>query len=85
MPAPPKLTPLEVFDKLIRRVEKRIDALQRVGLDGFKPVLAELAEEAHFLHRGRDYLEKPGQAPRQDPFLRHHYLPGWPPARPMSS
>jgi hypothetical protein len=61
----PKLTPLEVFDKLIRRVEKRIDALKRVGLDGFKPVLSELGEELHFLNRGRDYVEN---STRQEPF-----------------
>jgi hypothetical protein len=68
MPAPPKLTPLEVFDKLIRRVEKRIDALKRVGLDGFKPVIAELSEEIHYLNRRRDYLENPSGAARKEPF-----------------
>jgi len=49
-------------------VEKRIVALKRVGLDGFKPVLSELVEELHFLKRGRDYVENSGKTTRQEPF-----------------
>jgi hypothetical protein len=64
MPPPSKLTPLEVFDKLIRRLEKRVDALKRVKLDGFGPVIAELSEEIHFLNRGRDYIENSAETTR---------------------
>jgi hypothetical protein len=62
MPPPPKLTPLQVFDRLIRRLEKRIDSLERVRLDGFKPVLSELQVEMHYLNRARDYLEEPAKS-----------------------
>jgi hypothetical protein len=68
MPTPPKLTPLEVFDKLIRRLEKRVDALERVKLDGLKPTISELQVEIQYLNRARDYVENSAGTPRQEPF-----------------
>jgi hypothetical protein len=49
-------------------VEKRLDALQRVKLDGFTPVIAELSEEIHFLSGRRDYIENSAESPRQEGF-----------------
>jgi hypothetical protein len=39
-----KLTPLEVLERLQKRLEKRLEALQRVKLDGFAPA-SELETE----------------------------------------
>jgi hypothetical protein len=53
----PKLTPVQVLERLQRRVEKRMEPLQRVKLAGFEPVIAELEVELDFLRRARRYLE----------------------------
>ena len=51
-----RLTPLEVLERLQHRVEQRIVALERVKLEGFEMVLAELKVELDFLHRASNYL-----------------------------
>jgi hypothetical protein len=53
-----KLTPLEVLDRLTTRLEKRLESLQRVKLEGFEPVVAELETELDHLRRARQYLEE---------------------------
>jgi hypothetical protein len=39
---PPQARPVQVLLRLQRRIEKRMESLQRVKLDGFEPVIAEL-------------------------------------------
>ena len=59
-PMPPdlrKLTPIEVLDRLLTRLEKRMEALQRVKLPGFEMVISELDVELDFLRRAKRYLE----------------------------
>jgi hypothetical protein len=57
----PKLTPVQVLERLQVRVEKRMEALLRVKLDGFDMVIAELKVELDFLRRATRYLEtEPG-------------------------
>ncbi len=40
---PRKLTPVQVLERLLTRLEKRMEALQRVKLDGFQKVAASAA------------------------------------------
>jgi hypothetical protein len=40
-----KLTPIQVLERLLTRLEKRMEALQRVKLDGFQMVISELEVE----------------------------------------
>jgi hypothetical protein len=40
-----KLTPVQVLERLLARLEKRMEALQRVKLDGFQMVIAALEVE----------------------------------------
>ena len=54
----PKLTPVQVLERLQVRVEKRMEALLRVKLDGFDMVIAELKVELDFLRRATRYLEE---------------------------
>jgi hypothetical protein len=54
----PKLTSIQVLQRLQIRVEKRMEALQRVKLEGFDMVLAELQVELDFLRRATRYLEE---------------------------
>jgi hypothetical protein len=54
----PKLTPVEVLQRLQRRVEKRMESLQRVKLAGFEPVIAELETELDYLRRATRYLKE---------------------------
>jgi hypothetical protein len=42
MTARPKLTPVQVLQRLQRRLEKRMESLQRVELAGFEIVIPEL-------------------------------------------
>ena len=42
---PRKLTPVQVLERLLTRLEKRMDALQRVKPDGFQVVIAEFEVE----------------------------------------
>jgi hypothetical protein len=53
----PELAPIQVLQRLQTRVEKRMEALQRVKLEGFDMVLAELQVELDFLRRATRYLE----------------------------
>lgn len=54
----PRLTPIQVIQRLQLRVEKRMEALQRVKLEGFNMVIAELEVELGFLRRATRYLEE---------------------------
>lgn len=54
----PKLTPIQVLQRLQLRVEKRMEALQRVKLEGFDMVLAELQVELDLLRRATRHLEE---------------------------
>jgi hypothetical protein len=57
MPPPrPKLTPVEVLGSLLRRVEKRMEALQLTKLDGYQIVIRELEVEQDYLRRAIRYL-----------------------------
>ncbi len=55
---PRKLTPTEVFERLLNRLEKRMEALQRIKLEGYGLVIAELEIERDYLHRAMRYLEE---------------------------
>jgi hypothetical protein len=57
MPSPRRLTPVQVIERLEKRVMKRMEALQRVKLDGFAVVISELEIELDYLRRARRYLE----------------------------
>ena len=43
---------------LLSRLEKRLEALQRVKLDGFQMVISELEVEQDYLRRAKRYLEE---------------------------
>jgi hypothetical protein len=53
-----KLTPMQVLERLQRRLEKRIESLQRVKLPGFEVVISELETEMDYLRRAARYLEE---------------------------
>jgi hypothetical protein len=53
-----KLTPTQVIERLLNRLEKRMEALQRVKLDGFQMVISELEVEQAYLRRAKRYLEE---------------------------
>jgi hypothetical protein len=57
MPLPRKLTPTQVLERLLRRLEKRMEALQRVRLEGYEMVICELEVEQDYLRRATRYLE----------------------------
>jgi hypothetical protein len=57
MPPPRKLTPVQVLERLEKRLEKRMDTLQRVKLEGYAMVISELENELDYLRRARRYLE----------------------------
>ena len=44
-----KLTPTQVIERLLNRVEKRMEALQRVKLDGYGVAISELETELDYL------------------------------------
>jgi len=52
----PKLTPVQVLERLQHRLEKRMEALHRVKLDGFQMVISELETEMDYLRRAARYL-----------------------------
>ncbi len=52
-----KLTPVQVFERLEKRLEKRMETLQRVKLDGYAMVISELEVQLDLLRRARRYLE----------------------------
>jgi hypothetical protein len=59
MPVPrPKLTPVQVLERLQLRLEKRMEALQRVKLDGYALVIGELEVELDLLRRATRYLQE---------------------------
>jgi hypothetical protein len=51
------LTPVPVLQRLTRRLEKRMESLQRVKLAGFDVVIAELEVELGYLCRAMRLLE----------------------------
>lgn len=53
-----KLTPVQVLERLQHRLEKRMEALQRVELEGFQMVISELEVELDYLRRATRYLEE---------------------------
>jgi hypothetical protein len=55
---PGKLTPVEVLERLLTRLERRMEALQRVKLDGFQIAISELENEMDYLRRAKRYLEE---------------------------
>jgi hypothetical protein len=55
---PRKLTPVQVLERLEKRLEKRMEALQRVRLNGFEMVISELENELDYIRRARRYLEQ---------------------------
>jgi hypothetical protein len=57
MPTARKLTPVQVFQRLEKRLEKRMETLQRVKLDGYAMVISELEVQLDLLRRARRYLE----------------------------
>ena len=59
MPVPrSKLTPVQVLERLQLRLEKRMEALQRVKMDGYAMVIGELEVELDLLRRATRYLEE---------------------------
>jgi hypothetical protein len=58
MAARPKLTPVQVLERLQRRLEKRMESLQRVKLAGYEPVISELETDLDYLRRAARYLEE---------------------------
>jgi hypothetical protein len=57
----PKLTPVQVLERLQLRLEKRMESLQRVKLGGFEIVIGELEVELDYLRRATRYLEEKNQ------------------------
>ena len=55
--ATPKLTAVRVLQRLQHRLEKRMEAIQRVKLDGFQMVISELEVELDYLRRTTRYPE----------------------------
>ena len=54
----PKLTAVEVLERLQLRLEKRMESLQRVKLSGYDVAIAELEIEQDYLRRAKRYLEE---------------------------
>lgn len=52
-----KLTPVQVIQRLEKRLEKRMEVLQRVKLDGYAMVISELEVQLDLLRRARRYIE----------------------------
>jgi hypothetical protein len=53
-----KLTPVQVLERLLIRLEKRMEAIQRVKLGGYEMVISEMETEMDYLRRARRYLEE---------------------------
>jgi hypothetical protein len=53
-----RLTPVQVLQRLQSRLEKRMEALQRVKLPGFEVAISELETELDYLRRATRYLEE---------------------------
>jgi hypothetical protein len=52
-----KLTPIQVLQRLQKRLDKQMESLQRVKLVGFEVVISELETELDYLRRATRYLE----------------------------
>jgi hypothetical protein len=52
---PRKVTPVQVLERLLTRLEKRMEALQRAKLDGFEMVISEFEVEQDYLRRAKRY------------------------------
>jgi len=57
VPVRRKLTPVQVLQRLQLRLERRMEVLQRVKLDGYAMVISELETELDYLRRAKRYLE----------------------------
>jgi hypothetical protein len=53
-----KLTPVEVLHRLQQRLEKRMETIQRLKLEGYEIVISELETEMDYLRRAQRYLEE---------------------------
>jgi hypothetical protein len=53
-----KLTPIEVLQRLLHRLEKRMEELQRAKPEGYRMVISELENEMDYLRRATRYLEE---------------------------
>jgi hypothetical protein len=53
-----KLTPVQVLERLLIRLEKRMEAIQRVKLGGYEIAISEMETEMDFLRRAKRYLEE---------------------------
>jgi hypothetical protein len=58
MPAPTNLPPPQVLDRLLRRIEKRLEALKGVRMPGYEVAISELETEMNYLLRAKRYLER---------------------------
>jgi hypothetical protein len=54
----PKLTAVQVLERLQTRLIKRMESLQRIKLEGFEPVIRELETKLDYLRRAARYLEE---------------------------
>jgi hypothetical protein len=54
----PKLTPIQVLERLQLRLENRMEALQQIKLSGYDMVICELEVELDLLRRAQRYLEE---------------------------
>jgi hypothetical protein len=62
---PRKLTPVQVLERLLRRLEKRMEALLRVKLDGFQMVISEMEVEMDYLRRAKSEGGRSGYVMRR--------------------
>ena len=53
-----KLTPVQVLERLLIRLEKRMEAIQRVKLGGYEIAISEMEMEQDYLRRAKRYLEE---------------------------
>jgi cob(I)alamin adenosyltransferase len=53
-----KLSPVQVLERLQARLQRRVDALEGVKLDGYTIAIAELQIALDLLRRARRYLEQ---------------------------
>jgi hypothetical protein len=47
-----------VLDRLLRRIEKRLEALKGVRMPGYEVAISELETEMNYLLRAKRYLER---------------------------
>jgi phage FluMu protein gp41 len=51
-----KLSPTQLLERLLIRLKKRTEALQRLKLDGYGMVISELETEMDYLRRAKRYM-----------------------------